>query len=202
MESKFIKKETPIACYPQNILSYGNFTEKCVQAVYSNLIALISEYAESNCFNEAPDNADPLLHFRHKIDKIESMVHQIRDNPQLVLDLLSVTRAIKRMICTCNFPGVPNDWYRINPNLRFYSASFKILIESPEKYERIKQGYLPFHLDYYPERAEIPLYREYFAKMNKTNKDNNHHYNENDFFQTELIETVKIIFRSFNTESK
>ena len=73
MESKF----TPIACYPQNILSYADFTEKCVQAVYSNLIALISEYAESNCFNEAPDSTDSLLHFRRKIDKIESMIHQI-----------------------------------------------------------------------------------------------------------------------------
>ena len=202
MESKFMKKQTPIACYPQNILSYVDFTEKCVQAVYSNLIALISEYAESNCFNEAPDNADSILHFRRKIDKIESMIHQIHDNRHLVSDLLSVTRAIKRMICTCDFPGVPSCWYKINPNLRFYSASFKILIESPEIYEQIKNGSLPLSLDYYPEHGEIPLYREYFSKMNKANEDSNYHYGENDFFQIELIETIKIIFRHLDTERR
>ncbi len=202
MESKFMKKQTPIACYPKNILSYVDFTEKCVQAVYSNLIALISEYAESNCFNEAPDNTDSLLHFRHKIDKIESMIHQIHNNPHLVSDLLSITRAIKRMICTCDFPGVPSGWYKINPNLRFYSASFKILIESPEIYEQIKNGDFPLSLDYYPKRTEIPLYREYFSKMNKANEDSNYHYGENDFFQIELVETIKIIFRSLDTERR
>lgn len=200
MKSKLMKKQTPIACYPQNILSYANFTEKCVQAVYSNLIALISEYAESNCFNEAPDNTDSLLHFRRKIDKIESMIHQIHDNRHLVSDLLSVTRAIKRMICTCDFPGVPSCWYKINPNLRFYSASFKILIDSPEIYEQIKNGFLPISLDYYPEHAEIPLYREYFSKMNKANEKSNYHYDENDFFQIELIETIKLIFKKLDAE--
>lgn len=202
MESKFKKKQPPIACYPQNILSYADFTEKCIQAVYSNLIALISEYSESNCFNEAPDSTDSLLHFRRKIDKIESMIHQIHDNPHLASDLLSITRAIKRMICACNFPGVPSEWYKINPNLRFYSASFEILIESPEIYEQIKSGHSPLSLDYYPEYWEIPLYYDYFPKMNKANENSNYHYGENDFFQIELIETIKIIFRNLNTERR
>jgi len=202
METNFFKNQTSIACYPHNILSYTNFTEKCVQAVYSNLIALISEYAESHCFTQAPDNSDSLLYYRRKIDKIESMIHQIHDNPYLVSDLLLVTRAIKRMICTCDFPGVPSGWYKINPNLRFYSASFKILIESPEIYEQIKNGSLPFYLDYYPERSEIPLYHKYFSKMNKTNEDSNYHYDEDDFFQIELIETIKIIFENLDIEKR
>jgi hypothetical protein len=200
METNFYKNQTSIACYPQNILSYANFTEKCVQAVYSNLIALISEYAESHCFTRTPDSSDSLLHFRCKIDKIESMIHQIYENPQLVSDLLSVTCAIKRMVCTCNFPGVPSSWYKINPNLRFYSASFKILIESPEIYEQIKNDSLPLSLDYYPDCSEIPLYHEYFSKMAKANEDGNYHYSEDDFFQFELIETIKIIFRNLNRQ--
>ena len=198
MESKFIKNQSSIACYPQDILSYVDFTEKCVKAVYSNLIALISEYAESNCFTDVPNNSDSLLHFRRKIDKIESMIHQISENPKLVSDLLCVTRAIKRMICTCNFPGVPSDWYKINPNLRFYSAAFEIIVESPEVYEQIKSGHSPLSLDYYPEYWEIPLYYDYFSKKNKANEDSNYHYGENDFFQIELIETIKIIFRNLD----
>lgn len=194
MESKFIKNQTSIACYPQDILSYANFTEKCVQAVYSNLIALISEYAESNGFTETPNHSDSLLHFRRKIDKIESMIHQIMENPQLVSDLLSVTRAIKRMICTCDFPGIPSSWYSINPNLRFYSAAFELVIEAPEIYEQIKSGRSPLSLDYYPEYWEMPLYYEYFSEMNEANRAGNYHYDKTDFFQIELIETIKIIF--------
>ena len=59
-----------------------------------------------------------------------------------------------------------------------------------------KTTFEEFSLDYYPERWEIPLYHEYFSRMNKVNEDSNYHYGEYDFFQIELIRTIKIIFRN------
>lgn len=201
MNKAFYENQTAIAYQPQNILSYTNFPQKCIQAVYANLISLISEYAESKSFTEAPDGSDSLIYFRCRIDKIESMIHQIRNAPKLVSDLLSVTRAIKHMICTCDFPGVPSSWYKINPNLRFYSAAFKIMVESPEVYEQILNGQSPLSLDYYPKYSEIALYYQYFSKLNKINEDGNYHYTENNFFQIELVETIKAIFENILNEN-
>lgn len=180
----------------QDILAYDDFAEKCVKAVYSELIKIISEFSASECFNKVPDNSDALLYYRRKIDKAEAMINQIHGHNELVSRMLSVTFALKRMICTHDFPGVPAFWYLINPNLRFYSISFDIMINSPEFYELIKSEDCPISLDYYPDSSEMELFYEYFAKLYKESEDNNFHYNSNDFFQQELIKTIKIIFET------
>lgn len=180
----------------QNILSYENFAKKCVKAVYSALIKVISEYSASDCFNRTPDNSDALLYYRRKIDKIEAMIQQLHGHNELVDKMLSVTRAIKKKICTCDFPGVPKSWYKINPNLRFYTAGFEIMALSPDFYEKLKNRETWIWLDYYPEESEMELCYEYFAELHKESEENNYHYNTDDFFQQELINTVKIIFET------
>lgn len=176
----------------QNILAYDNFAEKCVKAVYSALIKVISEYSASNCFNRTPDDSDALLYYRRKIDKIESMIQQLHGHNDLANKMLEVTYAIKRMICTCDFPGVPNSWYQINPNLRFYTTEFAVITEAPECYKMLKtKGIL---MGNQPNSQEIELCYEYFSKLYKESEENNFHYNINDFFQQELINTIKIIF--------
>lgn len=181
----------------QNILSYDNFAEKCVSAVYSALIKLLSEYSASDCFNRAPDDSDALLYYRRKVDKIEAMIKQIHGHDALVDDLLSITHDVKRKICTCDFPGVPKLWYFINPNLRFYTAGFTIIAESPDFYQKLKNGKTGFFLDYYPEESEMQECYEYFSKLYKESEENNFHYNSNDFFQQELINTIKLLFKKY-----
>ena len=179
-----------------DILTCDNFTEKCVNTVYSALIKLLSEYSASHCFTKAPDGSDSLLYYRGKVDKIESLIKQLHSHNNLKEKMLSVTGAIKKMICTCNFPGVPSLWYKINPNLRFYTAGFCVMVEAPDFYEKIKNRETWIRLDYYPEESEMELCYEYFALLYKENDENNYHYNTDDFFQQELINTVKIIFES------
>lgn len=200
MKKDFHENQTAITCNSQSILNYADFPQKCVQAVYANLIALISEYAESNCFTEAPDGSEPPFYFRRKIDKIEAMIHQIYNRPELVSKMLEVTTAIKRMICLYDFPGVPISWYEINPNLKYYSAAFKIMLDDPKLYKRMQKGESPLSLEIYPDRSELPLYIEYLSTRNRNNKDNGYRYKENDFFQAELIETVKTIFENIFDE--
>lgn len=178
----------------QDILAYDNFAEKCVKAVYSALIKVISEYSSSDCFNRTPDDSDALLYYRRKVDKIDAMIQQLHGHDDLANKMLSVTRAIKRMICTCDFPGVPSSWYSINPNLRFYTAGFSIITETPEFYNKLKSRETWMRLEYYPEESEIEQCYEYFAALYRDSEDNNFHYNANDFFQQELINTIKIIF--------
>ena len=94
------ENKTSNHCEMQDVLAYENFSRICVQAVYSNLMALLSKYSESNCFTKAPDGSDPLVYFRTKIDKIEAMARQIYGNPELVSKITSVTNAIRKIICT------------------------------------------------------------------------------------------------------
>lgn len=179
-----------------DILACDNFTEKCVHAVYAALIKLLSEYSASHCFTKAPDDSDSLLYYRGKVDKIESLIKQLHGHNDLKDKMLSVTGAIKKMICTCNFPGVPSLWYKINPNLRFYTAGFCVMVEAPDFYKKIKNRETWIRLDYYPEESELELCYEYFASLYKENDENHYHYNTDDFFQKELINTVKIIFET------
>ena len=179
-----------------DILACDNFTEKCVNAVYSTLIKLLFEYSASHCFTKAPDDSESLLYYRGKVDKIESLIKQLRGHNDLKDKMLSITGAIKKMICTCNFPGVPSSWYKINPNLRFYTAGFCVMVEAPDFYKKIKNRETWSRFDYYTEESEIELCYEYFASLYKKNGENNYHYNMDDFFQQELINTVKIIFET------
>lgn len=178
----------------QDVLAYNNFAEKCVKAVYSALVKVVSEYSASDCFNRTPDDSDALLYYRRKVDKIEAMIQQLHGHNDLANKMLSVTYAIKRMICTCDFPGVPSSWYSINPNLRFYTAGFSIMVEAPDFYRKLKNRETWIRLEYYPEESEMELCYEYFAALYKDSEENNFHYNLNDFFQQELINTIKIIF--------
>lgn len=178
----------------QDILSYENFAEKCVKAVYSALVKVISEYAASDCFNRTPDNSDALLYYRRKMDSIEAMIQQLHGHDDLANEMLSVTHAIKKKICSCDFPGVPSSWYSINPNLRFYTVGFSLMVEDPDFYKKLKNRETWIGLDYYPEESETELGYEYFAALYKNSEDNNFHYNIDDFFQQELINTIKIIF--------
>ena len=181
----------------QDILAYDHFAEKCVKAVYSALIKLLSEYSVSDCFNRTPDDSDALLYYRKKVDKIESMVKQIHGHDALVEDLLSITKDVKRNICTCDFPGVPKHWYLINPNLRFYTVGFKIMVENPDFYKKLKNRETSIWLEYYPEESELEECYEYFYNLNKESEENNFHYNLNDFFQQELITTIKLLFEKY-----
>lgn len=180
----------------QDILAYDNFAEKCVKAVYSAIIKVISEYSASDGFNRTPDDSDALLYYRRKIDKIEAMIQQLHGHNDLVNKMLSVTQAIKRMIFTCNFPGVPSSWYSINPNLRFYTAGFSIMVEAPDFYKKLKKRETWIRLEYYPEESEMELCYEYFATLYYESEKSNYHYQVGDFFQQELITTIKTIFET------
>ena len=176
----------------QGISTYDTYAEKYVRAVYSALVEVISHYAESDCFNRAPAGGNPRLYYRRRVDEIESIVLQLYGHDALVKKMLSVTRGIKKMICSYDFPGVPQSWYAVNPNLRFYTAGFAILAEAPDFYEKIKNREIGIRLDYYPEQSEAERCFQYFSDRFRENDV--YHYNINDFFQRELICTVRTIF--------
>lgn len=180
-----------------DVLSYRDFKENCVQGVYANIIALLSEYSVSECFTNAVDSPESLLYYRRRIDAIEMMINQIYGDKKLVEFLLSVTGALKEMICSCSCPGVPSSWYDINPKLRFYCAAFDIAKADPARYNRIKSGEEKIQLDYYPEHKDIVEYQEYFRNLKRKNQDKKFRYTEIDFFYQELINTVKIIFDEY-----
>ena len=180
----------------RDILAYSDFAEKCVKAVYSALVKVISEYSASNCYNRTPDDSDALLYYRRKVDEIESMIQQLHGHDELANKMLSVTHAIKRMICTCDFPGVPTSWYEINPNLRFYTVGYELMISNLSLYQKLKKREIKLELEYYPEETEAELCYNYFQARYKDSEKNNFHYNFYDFFQQELIKTIQLIFEN------
>lgn len=184
----------PFTTPKSDVLAYHNINDCCIKAIHTELIQLLSTYAASDGFHAAPDGSNPLLYYRRKVDRIESIIHQIYNNDTLVNTLMDVTRAIKYLICSSDFPGIPNNWFSINPNLRFYTAGFTVFFDAPEMYERIKNCELSITLDYYPNLLEITECYHYFKELKNESDNNNYRYNITDFFQQELIRTIKMIF--------
>ena len=60
----------------------------------------------------------------------------------------------------------------------------------------MKNKEIDLHLEFYPEESEIELCRDYFAALYKDSEDNNFYYDVEDFFQQEVITTIKTVFKN------
>ena len=184
----------------QDILSQGDFVERCIQTVKSGVMDILSEYAATICFNEKSEiGLDILVYYRKKVDALEVTIMKIHKNEDVVNALLNITSSLKKFVCAYECPGIPVEWYRINPNLRFYSPAFDLMINNPEGFEiAVANDWL----DYYPCEKEKSEYLEYFSKLEKDNLKNNYHYNINDFYQIELIYTADLLFKNLIKNTK
>ena len=176
-----------------DVLSQKDFVERCVQAVRASVVSIISEYAASDCFNSKYKiDEDILVYYRKKVDAVEVMIKMIHKNHNLVDELLKITTSLKNFVCACERPGVPDDWYETNPHLRFYSPSFDLMINDPESFKKAAKCGI---LDYYPSFEEKNDCIKYFDELEKDNLKHNYHYNESDYYQHELINTIDLLFK-------
>ncbi len=187
-------------CNPDCVLAYANFNRLCAQAVYTQFMALIGEYAESGGYTKAPDGGSGLLYYRKKVDRIEILINQIYENEGLSSALRQIARAFRNMVCSYDFPGVPSGWYKINPVLRFYTPPFYAMKTDYKTYEEIKNGNSKIAFDYYPRPSELEDCNKYFTHLECINKAGNYRYTEDEFFQMELCNTVKTIFHYINKQ--
>lgn len=180
----------------QDILSQGDFIDKCVQAIRIGVIKILAEYAATNSFNQKFSiESDMVIYYRKKVDALEIMIMQIHKNKELKQTLFNITEIVKKFVCAGEYPGITKEWYEINPNLRFYSPAFELMINNPKAFELSIENDM---LDYYPTEEDKMEYLEYFGKLEEENKRNNYHYNLNDYFQRELISTVEILFEKIS----
>lgn len=176
----------------QDILSQSDFVERCIQVIRSGVINILTEYAASNCFNQKNViDSDVVIYYRKKVDALETTIMQIHKNEAIVKSLFDITTKIKKFVCAGEYPGITKEWYEINPNLRFYSPAFDLMINNQEVFDKAVVNGI---LDYYPSKEEKSEYLEYFARLEKDNQKNNYHYNVNDYFQRELIKTISVLF--------
>ena len=178
----------------EGILLQNDFAKKCVQAVKSRLITIVSEYTASYCYNQKITlEPDLLIHYRKRIDELEVMIFQLYKKEQLVNDLLHITTIIKKFVCSGEYPGAIKELYDINPNLRFYSPAFELMLNDANAFKFAFDNKI---LDYYPTEKDKNEYLEYFTTLEEDNKKNNFHYNIEDFFQRELIKTINLWFET------
>lgn len=189
-------RETEESLYEkaQGFLSQRDFTERCIQAVRSGVINILAEYAATNCFNQKHViEPDIVIYYRKKVDALELLIMQINNEALLKSQLLDLTATVKKFICAGEYPGPIKEWYEVNPNLRFYSPAFTLMINYPEAFELAITEEL---LDYYPTEEDRIEYLEYFARLDEENQKQNYHYNINDYLQRELIYTVSLLFET------
>lgn len=178
----------------QILISNGDFINNCIQTVQAGIIAILYEYASTHCFvNNKKHVADSnmLVHYRRRIDSIEINILQIHGHENIVRKLFDITTAVKQFICSCEIPGVPERWYEVNPALRYYSAEFDLAINHKPAYLIAERNNM---IAYKPKEDELVSYVRYFNDLKEDNNRYNYHYDDNDYYQRELVKTVYLLF--------
>lgn len=176
----------------QSVISLNDFVNGYIQAIKAGIVNIIAEYASSKCFNtKKVTDTDILEYYRKKIDTIEIIIAQIHGHQEIVEKLLDITTAVKRFICSSELPGVPESWFAVNPNLRYYSAEFDLAKHHKPAYLIAERNNM---IAYKPKEDELVSYMKYFNDLKEANNRYNYHYDDNDYYQHELIKTVKLLF--------
>ncbi len=178
----------------QILVSQEDFLNDCIQTIQAGIIAILYEYASTHCFvnnKKHVADSDMLVHYRRRIDSIEINILQIHGHENIVRKLFDITTAVKQFICSCEIPGVPERWYEVNPALRYYSAEFDLAINHKPAYLTAEKNNM---IVYKPKEDELVSYNRYFNDLKEDNNRYNYHYDDNDYYQHELIKTVKLLF--------
>ncbi len=87
--------------------------------------------------------------------------------------------------------GLPERYFKINPQLRYYTAAFGLRDEDEGAFRLAAENGL---LSYVPEETEFRHRENYFKRKEAKSDAFNFRYDRDDFFMQELAFTLRSIF--------
>ena len=77
-----------------------------------------------------------MLEIRQDVDKT------FVNKPIIRKRLYELVDEVDFIINSCEVPGVPDNWLKLNPNIKYFDSVFDIIEENPELYKSIKNEHL------------------------------------------------------------
>lgn len=173
----------------------GQFNVKDANKIYNQLNQVLYLLEVSCYFNYIPSTEeDGERHFGKLMLDIKKDVDRIFSDEQIARKrLYELIDEVDFIINSCEVPGVPDNWLKLNPNLNYFNCVYEIIEENPEMYDSIKEGYFNDfrrRFSFLPSIKEIKERQDYFDKKRRkypTRTDER-------FYQDELIETLNMRF--------
>lgn len=124
-----------------------------------------------------------MMEIRQDVDKT------FVNKPIIRKRLYELVDEVDFIINSCEVPGVPDNWLKLNPNIKYFDSVFDIIEENPELYKSIKNEHLrgnPIQFNFFPSKQEIAERQKYFEEKRQKYPTRT----IDRFYQDELVETL------------
>lgn len=174
--------------------------EGAVKTVFGMLYDVLSLYEASGGFNYIPGTRDrdgAWGYFEGMIERIRKMViseflgQRTGDTFKKLSNIIEET---ERFVKSFSIPGVADRWRTINPKIDYFDCVYDVIDEmGREAAKQMEQtGILSFR--FFPDEPEVMKRALYFRIKRDKNERGNLQYSEERIFQTELLETLAMVF--------
>lgn len=169
-----------------------------IKGVVGPLLEIVYLYKRSESYNFVPDTNDDCdagwdyfekrfnnvySGLNHNIFLTESEYEKVRN---IITEMKSFVRAFS------GAEGLPERYFTINPNLRFYRVAFGL--QESENDRLFYKVASDNRIAYVPGIDDFIDKKEYFQNKKLCNEKNNFQCDEDDFFMEELAFTVRKVF--------
>ncbi|WP_373898729.1 hypothetical protein ACER0A_005365 [Haloimpatiens sp. FM7315] len=186
-----------------NKWSFSTENELLIREVLNPLLNIIFLYKESDGYNYVPGTKDDVdagwNYFEKKFNNIYRALDQnLYISNNTYLKVIKIIEEIQAFVRSFSYvEGLPERYFDINPNLKFYRVGFFIKDEDPKAY---KYAVTNDMISYVPLETEFITREEYFSNKRRMDKELNFKHDEDDFFMEELAYTIRLVFLNDLTE--
>lgn len=168
-----------------------------IENVLSPLLEIVYLYKRSGAYNYVPDtkeNCDAGWdYFENQFNSIYKGLNQnlflTQNEYKKGKEIITEVKAFVRSFSYAE--GLPERYFKINPNLRFYSVAFELQEEDDNLFYEAAANNMLAHV---PRIDEFSEKKQYFLDKKIWNDENNFHYDKDDFFMDELSYTIHQVF--------
>ncbi len=172
--------------------------KKAIQTVYEKMWEVLGLYEKTNHYNEIPYGEigkDIWDYMGEKMLAVRKSIETLTlGNPSLEQKLTRIADELELFLRAYSVPGVVDRWSKINPKILYFDCAYDFIEEEPELYEMIQAGTFEFHLNCYPDQADIAARKSYFSAIEAKCKEGNLRYSEDKILQDELHNTLSLVF--------
>lgn len=170
--------------------------ELLMSNVLNPLLDIICLYKETDDYNHEPgagEDSDGWDYFQKRFyDLYRGLEQNLYISHDKYLAVHKVIDEVKAFVCSFEgADGLPERYFEINPNLRFYRTAFDLWEEDKQAYGFAVSNNL---LAYVPTGQDFKEQEAYFEAKEQYSKGYNFQYNKDDFFMMELAHTLRMVF--------
>lgn len=181
----------------EKVINATTGTQMLIDKVVYPLLDVVYLFKVTDSYNELPNAILPFEDIQDYMNRCFYMIYGALDkniyiNIDTYFKVKTIIMDIQGFINNCSgVDGLDTKYFRLNPNLKYFSASYGIRDKSEDVYYRFEE------LDYLRNKItnkDLQEGKEYFARKKKESDKQNLHFDEDDFLMHEVAYAVRLAF--------